>query len=372
MIDRFAQLSRYLTVPLQTAPLLLIGALGVLMALAIEASLLGIALGVVLLTGLFNYSFVLLDQLVVGKTDPPVMSIEMMNPIDEHRSLLVFVLLIAAFFASDATLYWFGPVLSIVIGVLSLAALLAIIAVQGATGSLSQSLNPIRCWRLMLRLRADYLFIVGCALVLWLVTAMARSLGWPLMLQIALSVYAWLTVVSLIGGILYERRIELGLDDAHEPETVELDDSAAVARARQRSIDRIYAEWRGGSHLSAWQSALAAAAQTADPPAELRWLYEQAQQWPDQRLADRLAQEILPSLLVQKRNGEALDMLRQRLSSSTEFRPLAGTDLIRLAQLARDAGDRATARALLRDFQRFYPNDPANATANLLMQQLER
>jgi hypothetical protein len=372
MFDRFAQLSRYLTVPLQTAPLLLIGTLGVLMALAVKASLLGIALGVVLLTGLFNYSFVLLDQLVCGKLEAPVMSIEMMNPIEEHRSLLLFVVFVAVFFASDATLYWFGPVFSIVIGVLSLAALLAVIAVQGATGSLSQSLNPLRCLRLMLRLRGDGLFILGCALLLWLLVAVARSLGSPLMLQIALSVYAWLTVVSLVGGALYERRLELGLVDVHEPQTIELDDGAALARARERNFDRIYAEWRGGSHGNAWQSALAAAAQTSDPLTELLWLYERARLWPDQRLANRLAQEILPSLLTQKRTGEALDMLRQRLSASSEFRPVASADLIRLVHIARDAGDRPTARALLRDFQRLYPDDPAGAAATLLMQQLER
>lgn len=53
-------------------------------------------------------------------------------------------------------------------------------------------------------------------------------------------------------------------------------------------------------------------------------------------------------------------------------RPIAGADSLRLAQLARDAGDRRVARELLRDFQRFYPNDPGEKAAGVLMQQLEK
>jgi hypothetical protein len=372
MVDRLVQMLRYMAVPLRMAPLLLILVFSVLMTLAIKATLFGIVLGILLLSGFFKYSFVLLDQLTDGKTDPPVLSVEMMNPIDEHRSLLVLVFVVAVFFGSDAAAYWLGPVFSVVIGALSLAALLAIIAVQGATGSLAQSLNPVRCARLILRLRGDYVLILICALVLWVVTGVARSIGLPLLLQIALFMYAWLSVFSLVGGALHERRLEIGLDDAHEPESSEPDRSADVERARQQNIDRIYAEWRGGSHKNAWQSVMSHLAQSAEPLTELRWLYERAKPWPDQRLANRLAQEILPRLLAQRHTGEALDTLRERLRSSAEFRPLDSADLIRLVQLARDAGDLRAARELLRDFQRFYPDDPAATTASLLMQQLER
>jgi hypothetical protein len=81
---------------------------------------------------------------------------------------------------------------------------------------------------------------------------------------------------------------------------------------------------------------------------------------------------MLPRLFAQRRTGEALDLLRERLNAFPEFRPLAGEESIRLAQLARDAGDRRLARELLRDFRRFYPNDPGATAAGMLMQQLER
>jgi hypothetical protein len=81
---------------------------------------------------------------------------------------------------------------------------------------------------------------------------------------------------------------------------------------------------------------------------------------------------MLPRLLAERHNGDALNILRERLRCSPEFRPLASADLIRVAQLARDAGDRPAARALLHDFERFYPNDPATSVASVLAQQLER
>lgn len=372
MAHRFDRILRYLAVPLSTAPLLLIVVFSVLMLLAIKATLFGIALAIFLLAGFFKYSFVLLDQLAEGRTDPPVLSIEMMNPVGEGRSLPALVFVVAVFFTSNAAVFWFGPQLSVVIGVLVLAALIAIVAVQGATGSVVQSLNPVRCWRLILRLRGDYFIVLACALILCALIGIASAVGLPFILQIALLMYAWLAVFSLIGGLLYERRGELGLSDAYEVETLESDGSEDLARARQRTIDRVYAEWRGGSHKNAWQSVTSYLAESADSLAELRWLYERAKAWPDQRLADRLAQEMLPRLLTERHNGEALDVLRERLSSSTEFRPLVSADLIRLVQLARDAGQRRVARDLLRDFERFYPNDPAGSVASLLLQQLER
>src|SRR5690606_41432085 len=79
----------------------------------------------------------------------------------------------------------------------------------------------------------------------------ARAIGLPFILQIALFMYAWLALFSVIGGLLHERRDELGLDDAYEFETFEGDDGVGLERIRVRNIDRIYAEWRGGSHTNA-------------------------------------------------------------------------------------------------------------------------
>jgi hypothetical protein len=251
--------------------------------------------------------------------------------------------------------------------------------VQGATGTVVQSLNPRRVLGLIGRLRGDYVLILGFIGLVWLVLriVLESALGdaLPLVLRIALLMYAWLAVFSLIGGVLFERRLELGLDDVHTPESVapggDDDDETPDERARDKEIDRIYAEWRGGAHANAWKSVLALVSQGKDERAELRWLYQRAAQWPDGRLAERLARELLPRLLAKRVTGEALDVTRERLRKNPQFRPAGSADLLTLVHLARAAGDRATARLLLHDFAALYPGDPAQAVVDRLNTQLQ-
>jgi hypothetical protein len=143
-------------------------------------------------------------------------------------------------------------------------------------------------------------------------------------------------------------------------------------RRRDRQVDRIYAEWRGGARKNAWLTVLRQLEDAEDPVAELRWLYDRVMPWPDPRLAHRLAQELLPHLLAARRLGEVLRLTAERLKVDAKFRPLAGADAIRLAQLARDAGDRPTARALLEDYDNHYPDDAGQALARELAQRLAR
>lgn len=365
---------RFLAVPFLTAPLLLIIVFSLLLTLARYATLLGIPLAFVLMSGLFKYSFVLLDHVAEGGQSPPVLSIEMLNPVDEHRTLLMLVLAIAVFFGSDAAASWFGPIFAIAIGLMTLLILPAVIAVQGATGSLVQSLNLRRCFRLIVRLGSDYVLILLCIALFW---GMGATLAHfadaiPFIVRTAFLVYAWLASFTLIGGVLYERRDRIGWEDVSEPQSEELDQTANLRRLRDQHIDRIYAEWRGGAHSKAWQTITQHLAQSTDPLSELRWMYERTARWPDHRLAGRLAQELLPRLLAVRQHGEALHVVRERLAANPEFRLLASADLIRLAHLSRDAGDRPTARALLKDFLRFYPSDPAQKAVDQLTEQLQR
>jgi hypothetical protein len=143
-------------------------------------------------------------------------------------------------------------------------------------------------------------------------------------------------------------------------------------RERERQVDRIYAEWRGGAHRNAWLTVLKQLESVEDPVAELRWLYERIAQWPDPRLANRLAQELLPRLLGDRRYSEALRLAAERIQCDSTFRPLSGAEAIRLAELARDGGERPLARSLLEGFDRHFPNDAGHALAQDLAQQLAR
>ena len=169
-----AAILRYLAVPLRMAPLLLIGTFSVLLVVAVNAGFLGIPLGLILLSWFSKYSFVLMDRLAEGVVEPPVLSTEMVNPLDEQRPLILLVMTIGLFYAVDAASYWVGGRGALVLLIAVGAILPAVVAVQGATGTVVQSLNPRRVLGLIGRLRGDYLLILGFIALVWLFSRCRR------------------------------------------------------------------------------------------------------------------------------------------------------------------------------------------------------
>ena len=367
---------RYLLLPLRSAPLFLIVLFSCALGIASMAGFFGIPLGFILISWFFKYSFVLLDSAAEGASEPPVLSVEMINPVDEQRPLVLLVLAIAIFFMFDAASYWFGPVTGLLAGLAAVAIVPAVVAVQGATGSVLQSFNPFMTIGLIARLRGDYVLILICILLLAglsrAVVASPVSAELPMVIRIALLMYFWLAAYALIGGVLFTRRWDIGLDSAFAPEQIEAREHRELERERNLEIDRIYAEWRGGAKANAWKTVTALIDSSDDPLDELRWLHERAGRWPDPGLANRLARELLPKLLAAKHFSEALNVVQARVKADPNFRPASSSDLLTSIRLARDAGDRPTARILLSDFARFYPQDKEQRTVEILAQQLER
>jgi hypothetical protein len=366
-------LTRYLALPLQSAPLMLIVIFSVMLALASRAGLFGLPLTLILMSWFFKYAFVLLDHTTDGVAEPPVLSVEMINPVSEQRSLVLLIIVVGIFFASDAASFWFGPVLGALLGITIVFILPAIIGVQGATGSLLQSLNLYRCLRLVARLGRDYVLIVACAAVLLaLAVVVARSGEIPLLVRLAFGMYAWLAMFAIIGGVLFERRLDIGLDAAYSLERVDAKAAVETDHERDRLIDRIYAEWRGGAHINACRSITELLRESASPGDELEWMYAKTAAWPDPRLPNQIAQAWLPHLLDAKRNGRVLEVLKERLAADPTFRPATSSELLRCARLARDGGERKTARGLLQGFAERFPNDSLRPVAEELSSQLER
>ncbi len=363
----------YLALPLRTAPLLVISIFSVLLVVAFKAGLLGIVLGWTLISWFFRYSFVLLDHTAEGVREPPALSVEMVNPISEARPLVLLLIVIGLFYLSEAATTWFGSAVALTIEIAGLLILPAIVAVQGATGSVMQSLHPGIVIGLIARLRQDYLLIlIGIAIALLIAKTLVVAGVLPLMLRIALTMYEWLAIYALIGGVLFERRHDLGFDAAHSPERIADKLDAERDKQRDLQIDRIYAEWRAGSRVNAWQTIMRQLEASPDAIGELRWLYERAALWPDGALADRLAIELLPRLLAARQSGIAVAIIRARIDKDANFRPKRSADLLELVRLSRDAGDRKNARTLLQEFERFYPDDELLRAAQKLTEELQR
>ena len=96
--------------------------------------------------------------------------------------------------------------------------------------------------------------------------------------------FGWLAVQALLGGAIRERRIS---DPDDSPiERFEKDVSAEdIERQRERTIDRIYGEWRSGAQKNAWETLMREARDSGDPVVELRWMLTRIARWDEPRLS---------------------------------------------------------------------------------------
>lgn len=374
---------KYLLTPLRGASIILIGLFSFLLLLAAKGGLMGLPLALIIVSWFCKYGFALLDKVADGVNEPPVLSYEMVNPANESRPLGLLAI-VGIFYVASGTLQaslGSGPVT--VLRAIGLLLVPAIIMIQAMDGFV-ESLNPIRLLQIIARVPDSYVLILALlagawwlatVLVTWLPMAeLPFSISIPMsdIVRLAILMYAWLASFAMIGGVLYVRRAELGFEPSHSPERA----AEKAERERQREIDilidRIFAEWRGGAYGNAWRTIEKHLSGSPRPSEALQILFQRASQWPDQRLAHRLGQELIPHLLAARRTGDALNIARAQLQVDVNFRPLKSQDTIKLIELARDAGDRRTARMLLAGFDERYEDVVARRIAGQLAQQLER
>ena len=199
----------------------------------------------------------------------------------------------------------------------ALVLLPACIAVLGSSGSIVTAVNPRVLIGTIRRLGWDYVLI-------WLVlialafaahftsTRLADAfLGLPL--AIVGLMYGWLAVFSVIGGALYERRHELGIDTWRSPERDRARHEADQSKDHARFIDELIRTLARRSTQGSVASRAKSAGRARSSPDEYSWLCEALLRWPDRRLASRIAQDYLTLLLAAKRYSEAL---RQRIATS--------------------------------------------------------
>jgi hypothetical protein len=378
-----AETLKYLLIPLRGASLALIVIFSILLLIAAAGGLLGLPLALLTVSWFFKYGFALLDHVADGVNEPPVLSYEMLNPINESRPLGL-VLIVFAFGALAEMLGdWLGGSVTAALHALGVLLLPAVIMTQAASG-FWRSLNPWVLLQIVARVPGSYALILvvlagfwwlAAGLVSWLPDAelpFAVAIPVPESVRIAILMYAWLASFAMIGGVLFVRRRELEFEPAHSPERA----AEKAQREQQRQldylIDHIFAQWRGGAYGNAWRTIETHLKNSERPYDELRALYARAERWPDGRLAHRLAQELVPQLLSARRTGDALDIVRSQLRTNSNFKPTASGDAIKLIELARDAGDRRTARLLLTGFAETYDDEMARRIAAQLVQQLDR
>lgn len=345
---------RYLLLPWRAAPLALVGTFTIALAFCVRARLMGILPAILLVSWFFKYCFVLLDSAVAGDEEPPVLSVEMLNPVDEQRPLAQTILIAAGW----ALASWLGARLGrpalFISAALMLAALPASIAVLGVSRNPLRAAYPVALATLARELGRDYgwllLATLACGTGLF---ALAHA-EVPFGLTIVLGQLSLLTLFSLIGGAVHENRFALGIQTLTRAERLAQREHREHADERSRMLDRSFGHARLGRIRDAWaeierwtlEHCHDAPERRARAHEEYAALIESASRWEDPQIADRLVSDHLGRLLAHRETGRALDVLERRLASNPRFRPASPAHAARLRELAALAGKRSLQRAL--------------------------
>jgi len=346
-------MTRYLLYPLRSTALVLVITFTLGWLVVLQARFAGVLLGLVLLSWFFKYCFILLDALVAGAAEPPVLSIEMVNPVDEQRPLAQALLIAGgALLAFELGRLTF-PALGWIAGLLLLLILPASIAVLGMSSNIVRAAWPPELLSVIHAIGRDYaLLLASIAVVVLLVWAIVWS-GAPFWLATAAIQLGFLMIFSLVGGVLHEHRLELGIEYRSPRERRAERDERERISERARVLDHAYSKFRVGKPLEGWQELQSwlnlhghAADLTDKLLLEHRAVLATAAGWDDVRPADRLTDDLVELYLTRRETGRALEVVEERLSSNPRYRPKNPTHATRLAELATAAGKRALRRQL--------------------------
>jgi hypothetical protein len=351
-------MNRYVLFPFRGGALVLLLTFTLGQELALQAGWMGLPLTVALLSWFFKYCFILLDSIVIGAAEPPVLSVEMINPINEQRPLGQALLI-----AGGAALCWaLGtavPVLGWLTAALLLLLLPASIATLGMTGHLLRAAWPPELWSVIRGVGRDYLLLVvaipGLALLFFTLGHYGAN-SWVLIGGGQLS---FLLAFALIGSVLHEHRLELGIEYRTLEEHIAERTEREHASERNRMMDHAYMKFRVGKPLEGWQEIqtwFKSKRSGLDPSDELllehRAVLAIAARWDDVRPADRLTNELIELYFARRQTGRALEVVEERLAANPKFTPSHPAHALRLAELAGAAGKRALRRQLVPDEKR--------------------
>lgn len=354
------------------------GAAGVLIVFALllaffsKGGLTGLIGSLMLMSWFFKYAYVLFDHTVRGFDEPPTLDIDMLNPLNEQRPLAQVVILALIVAAVIFVRHTMGSVAAAIVAVAAALLTPASVAVLGLEGNIIKAANPAAWVRIVLGLGPMYLLVLIVIAGYGLLIAILRQWELWLTVQSGIFMFGILSVFSVLGGALYERRHELGLEAWASPELIEGRRKAQELRQSENEVTEAYGQMRAGSHTLAWEQLQKWLSSRSHAPEDYRWLCGRVAVWGDPRYITRLTEDYVDRLLALKRNGEALDVVAARLALDPGFRPKSAAATLQIARFAAaGAGKAQVARALLADFPARFAGDRCVRAASALARELE-
>jgi pentatricopeptide repeat protein len=343
---------RVLLVPFTPSSLLLVVTFSVLMTILGAGGVLGIFGGMFLQIWVLKYCYVLIEHIADGAPEPPVMSTDMLSPF-EMRPWLQLGLIGFGVWAC----YLLGGNAGVVLAVILVLLLPASIAVLGIGEPVYEAVNPVTLLRLVRGLGPYYLAILASVPVYAGILALVDRLNvWDIFSHAA-RLLCEISFFSLIGGCLFLRRRQIGLEPSRTPERAAARTENDRVKLRARMLDDVFQLVRLGKHVDAtrplahWLGDLDEALLVRDA----LHVAEQAARWDFIASLNTIASTLIRHLLRAGRADAALsvfELLRKRNPSLTLD---SAPDLRILIEYAEHTGRNDLAQSLRLETPVFQP-----------------
>ena len=366
-------LLRALSMPFHLTSLMFIGLSATLLALLIGTMAGPGAFGIVgtffLLSWLNKYAFAQLEQAAHGVSDAPVASVEMLGPFGGVRPWVHPVLAGGVLFLMGIVPDW-GRV---PLGVAALVLFPSSVGVLAITHRVVDAVNPLALWRVIVGMSWTYLLLV--AAVGGVIVSGTALWGLPVasVLRFAVLELLLLCMYSLIGGVIFVRRGELGFEPQVSPERAAEKVDSEYARRRQLMMDEVYSVVRvrdgarAGEVLKQWLLESGEQNLHLDVPTIL----DQAMQFPERRGLPTVARTLISHLLQVKRLSLALTVMETVSAVAGDFTPESEAEVVALAGYAVQAGRRSLARAMIEQWVKYAGDAGLSDAARRLREELE-
>jgi hypothetical protein len=83
---------------------------GLLLVAASHAGLMGIPLALIMMTWFFKYGLVMVEHVAWEQKDAPVLSVEMVHPLEQRKSIILLFITCMFFCIFRAAQYWLGDI----------------------------------------------------------------------------------------------------------------------------------------------------------------------------------------------------------------------------------------------------------------------
>lgn len=326
---------RVLLVPFNPACLILVAIVSVLLAFFGSVRLYGILGTMILQVWVFKYCYVLVEELADGRTEPPVMSTDMLSPFEIRPWVQLAIV------TAEVWLCWYiGGTAGVVLGVVFLALLPASIATLGFGERPWQAINPLTLYRVIRGLGPHYLLLIG-AMVVYAAISWFVALVSPLrVIDHAVNLFLEISFFALIGGALYMRRRQLGYEPTNSPERAAAREENERVKVRAKMVDDVFQQVRLGKHVDATKP-LAAWLRDLDGEYASRdslHMAEQAARWDYAAALGPIGSTLIRHLLRAGRPDSALSVFQILRGRAPAFTMDSADDLRTLAEYAESNG----------------------------------